>query len=204
LQAAGVKACYGIVGDTLSMICQSKSSSMITASSGFVDIEQKAAGFGAAVHGPAQRLEGRRTRGVRPNLARAARSSAAACEAETDAVGDATLPLRCAGGRGRDGRLHCQSNAAGHRLRRPGNDGEETFLDKIRWARVPSTRTIARPVASSSHKLEPGSPRPVPPRDTARARTTTKSLRRLRPTVIGRQAVRTGCTFERQSDGKRT
>ena len=67
-----------------------------------------------------------------------------------------------------------------------------TFLDKIRWARVPGTRTIARPVASSPHGMDPGSLRPVSPsHETGRPRTTTKSLRRSRLTVIGGQAVRT-------------
>jgi thiamine pyrophosphate-dependent acetolactate synthase large subunit-like protein len=87
---------------------------------GFVDIEQKAAGLvpvytdlknpdfrEVASNGPlgTQRLEGRRARGVSADLARAARSSAAACESKPDAVGDAALASCCARGRGRDGGL---------------------------------------------------------------------------------------------------
>src|ERR1700716_1747499 len=75
-----------------------------------------------------QGLEGRRARGVGPDLARAARPSTAACEGKTDAVGDATLTPRFARGRGRHGGLQRQGNPARQRPRRLGNDGGEYSL----------------------------------------------------------------------------
>ena len=98
---------------------------------GFVDIEQKAAGllpvytdlknpdFGDVGEGSGplgtQRLESRRTRGVRPELALPTRSSAAASESQTHAAGDATLAPRCARGRGRDGGLQRQGTCCTER-----------------------------------------------------------------------------------------
>ena len=108
---------------------------------GFVDIEQKVAGlvpvytdlknpdFGEVAK--AMGLWGQSVakagelEEIRQDLAGAARSSAAACEGGTDAVGDATLAARCAGGRGRDGGLQRQGNVARQRPRRLGNDGGE-------------------------------------------------------------------------------
>ena len=86
---------------------------------GFVDIEQK---LGAGVYGleeprlrrgregdgslGAQRREGRRARGIHPDLARTTRSRGAARQGETDAVGDATLTVRRTRSGRRDGGLH--------------------------------------------------------------------------------------------------
>ena len=108
---------------------------------GFIDIEQKSAGlipvytdlknpdFGEVAK--AMGLWGRQVSKAGEleecvaDLARAARPGAAGCEGESDAVGDAALALRFAGGRGRDGGLHRQSDAARQGPRRLGNDRGE-------------------------------------------------------------------------------
>jgi pyruvate dehydrogenase (quinone) len=98
---------------------------------GFVDIEQKAAGlvpvytdlrnpdFGEVAKAMgllgAPRREGRRARGIYPDLARAARSGAAPREGETDAVGDAAFTLHFARGRDRNVGLYRQGDAPGQR-----------------------------------------------------------------------------------------
>ena len=122
---------------------------------GFVDIEQKAAGlvpvytdlknpdFGEVAK--AMGLWGHMVskagelEDVGPDLARAARPRAAACEGEADAAGDAALALRFTGGRGRHGGLHRQGDAARQGPRRLGNDRGEYSLT------CRAERSVSRP-----------------------------------------------------------
>jgi Thiamine pyrophosphate enzyme, C-terminal TPP binding domain len=111
---------------------------------GFVDIEQKAAGlvpvytdlkspdFGESGEGDrslgAQRVEGRRTRGVHPDLARAARSSAAAREGETDQLVTPPSPLVSPEAVVGMAVYTASRNAARQGARRLGNAGGEHSL----------------------------------------------------------------------------
>ena len=142
---------------------------------GFVDIEQKAAGlvpvytdlknpdFGEVAKamglwGRSVSKAGELEESIQ-SLARTARSGAAACEGETDAVGDAALAVRFAGGRGRDGGLHRQGNAAGQRPRCLGNDGGEyplttssqgaAFIDQCQPN--PASAPAIQPAPASPH-----------------------------------------------------
>src|SRR6266705_329483 len=133
-----------LLGDLLTTVQENLSIKIVVYDNGrlgFVDIEQKAAGlvpvytdlknpdFGEVAKAMGlwggQHLEGRRSRGGRPDLARAARPSGAACEGEPNAAGDAPLAPRCTGGGRRNGGLQRQGNAARQRPRRLGNDGGE-------------------------------------------------------------------------------
>jgi hypothetical protein len=115
LQAAGVKRCYGIVGDTLNQIARAISVSDIE----WVHMRHEEAGAFAA---------------------RAARSRSAGRKGQSDAARDAAVAIREAGGRGRNGGLHRQGHAARQGPRRLGDDrGEHTLTVPAR--RIARRRT---------------------------------------------------------------
>jgi Thiamine pyrophosphate enzyme, N-terminal TPP binding domain len=110
LQAAGVKRCYGIVGDTLNQIARAINVSDIE----WVHMRHEEAGAFAA---------------------RAARSRSAGRKGQSDAARDAAVAIREAGGRGRNGRRYRQGHTARQGPRCLGNGCGQYPLICIRRAK---------------------------------------------------------------------